>query len=362
MCTENYELAQQEAVLFAKQHLALAAQNIERQQFIVPDIISCVAQAGYLGASIPQKYGGRGYDSYQLCALHEVMAGVHGSLENLITVTGMVSTLLQRVGSAAQKAHYLPKLATGELIGAIALTEPNIGSDLVNVETELQQDGDGWRLNGKKKWITLGQIADFFIVLIHCGNQLATVLIDRNTDGFTITPLNDMLGLRGNMLAELHFNDCRLKEDALLGPLTPGVPLAVNFALNEGRFTTACGSLGLCRAAVDVAARYIRQRKQFKRPVIFSWHCSALVCHNADPNAQCATNVLQRGGIPRNAAPGHDKPNPDGEVCRFQSCGGRGREGGATARCEWLPCRLCRRTLLPRRQNHGNHRRDIANS
>lgn len=81
----------------------LAAQNIERQQFIVPDIISCVAQAGYLGASIPQKYGGRGYDSYQLCALHEVMAGVHGSLENLITVTGMVSTLLQRVGSAAQK-------------------------------------------------------------------------------------------------------------------------------------------------------------------------------------------------------------------------------------------------------------------
>ena len=74
MCTENYELAQQEAVLFAKQHLALAAQNIERQQFIVPDIISCVAQAGYLGASIPQKYGGRGYDSYQLCALHEVMA------------------------------------------------------------------------------------------------------------------------------------------------------------------------------------------------------------------------------------------------------------------------------------------------
>ncbi|MDH8270685.1 acyl-CoA dehydrogenase, partial [Klebsiella pneumoniae] len=78
---------------------------------------------------------------------------------------------------------------------------------------------------------------------------------------FTITPLNDMLGLRGNMLAELHFNDCRLKEDALLGPLTPGVPLAVNFALNEGRFTTACGSLGLGRAAVDVAARYIRQRK-----------------------------------------------------------------------------------------------------
>lgn len=113
MCTENYELAQQEAVLFAKQHLALAAQNIERQQFIVPDIISCVAQAGYLGASIPQKYGGRGYDSYQLCALHEVMAGVHGSLENLITVTGMVSTLLQRVGSAAQKSPLFAKAGNG---------------------------------------------------------------------------------------------------------------------------------------------------------------------------------------------------------------------------------------------------------
>ena len=115
----------------------------------------------------------------------------------------------------------------------------------------------------EKKWITLGQIADF-LCLIHCGNQLATVLIDRNTDGFTITPLNDMLGLRGNMLAELHFNDCRLKEDALLGPLTPGVPLAVNLRSMKA-VHHACGSLGLCRAAVDVAARYIRQRKQFKR-------------------------------------------------------------------------------------------------
>ncbi len=109
------------------------------------------------------------------------------------------------------------------------------------------------------------------------------MLIDRNTDGFTITPLNDMLGLRGNMLAELHFNDCRLKEDALLGPAHPQGTAGGEFcAFNEGRFTTACGSLGLCRAAVDVAARYIRQRKQFKRRLFFSWHCSALVCHNAD--------------------------------------------------------------------------------
>lgn len=103
MCTENYELAQQEAVLFAKQHLALAAQNIERQQFIVPDIISCVAQAGYLGASIPKNMADEVTILINCALCMEVMAGVHGSLENLITVTGMVSTLLQRVGSAAQK-------------------------------------------------------------------------------------------------------------------------------------------------------------------------------------------------------------------------------------------------------------------
>ncbi|HGM7842572.1 MULTISPECIES: colibactin biosynthesis dehydrogenase ClbF [Enterobacterales] len=265
MTNEYYNLVRQEAQLFAKRSLSNAAAEIERQQFIAPEIISLLAQAGYLGVSIAKKYGGSQFDSYQLCALHEVMAGVHGSLENLITVTGMVSVPLQRAGSVAQKQYYLPKLVTGELTGAIALTEPNIGSDLMNVETELQQDGDDWLLTGRKKWITLGQIADFFIVLARCGNQLATVLIDRNTEGFTITPINDMLGLRGNMLAELHFDRCRLKPDALLGQLTSSVPLAVNFALNEGRFTTACGSLGLCQAAVDVAARYIRQRKQFKR-------------------------------------------------------------------------------------------------
>lgn len=151
MCTENYELAQQEAVLFAKQHLALAAQNIERQQFIVPDIISCVAQAGYLGASIPQKYGGRGYDSYQLCALH----GSDGWGSRFVRKSHNSDWHGQHAaatrGQRSAKSPLFAKAGNGGIDRRDCLTEPNIGSDLVNVETELQQDGDGWRLNGKKK-------------------------------------------------------------------------------------------------------------------------------------------------------------------------------------------------------------------
>lgn len=262
---EQYHSTQQGVAQFIKTELVGVAAQIEREQFIDTQIISKLAKAGYLGASINKKYDGSQMNSYQLCALHEMIAKVHGSLENLITVTGMVSTPIQRAGNTAQKNHYLPKLASGELVGAIALTEPNIGSDLANVETNLTKDGDKWRLNGKKKWITLGQIADFFIVLTQSGNQMVTVLIDRNTEGFTITPIRDMLGLRGNMLAELTFDNCRLEADSLLGQFSSGVPLSVNFALNEGRFTTACGSLGLCQGALDITDQYIRRRKQFKR-------------------------------------------------------------------------------------------------
>ncbi|OCG20185.1 MULTISPECIES: colibactin biosynthesis dehydrogenase ClbF [unclassified Gilliamella] len=261
---KEYNIILRNVNQFVKSKLNSVAAQIEREQFIDSQTISQLAKEGYLGASISKKYGGSQMDSYQLCALHEVIAGVHGSLENLITVTGMVSIPIQRAGNKIQKEYYLPKLASGELIGAIALTEPNIGSDLANVETQLTRDGDGWRLNGKKKWITLSQIADFFIVLTRCGNQMATVIIDRNTKGFTITPIRDMLGLRGNMLAELNFDNCRLENEALLGQISSGVPLSVNFALNEGRFTTACGSLGLCQGAVDITEQYIRRRKQFK--------------------------------------------------------------------------------------------------
>lgn len=261
---EQYHTTRQNVSQFVNSTLNGVAAQIERDQFIDAQIISQLAKAGYLGASISKKYGGSQMDSYQLCALHETIAAVHGSLENLITVTGMVSTPIQRAGNKAQKEYYLPKLASGELVGAIALTEPNIGSDLANAETQLTQDGDGWRLNGKKKWITLAQIADFYIVLTRFGNKMATVIIDRNTEGLTVTPIRDLLGLRGNMLAELNFDNCRLEADALLGQISSGVPLSVNFALNEGRFTTACGSLGLCQGAVDITEQYIRRRKQFK--------------------------------------------------------------------------------------------------
>lgn len=261
---EQYNITRQNVIQLVKSTLCGVAAQIDREQCIDAHIIAQLAKAGYLGASISKKYGGSQMDSYQLCALHEVIAGVHGSLENLITVTGMVSTPIQRAGNKAQKEYYLPKLASGELIGAIALTEPNIGSDLANAETQLTQDGDGWRLNGKKKWITLAQIADFFIVLTRCDNQMVTVIVDRNTEGLTITPIYDMLGLRGNMLAELNFDNCRLEADALLGQISTGIPLSVNFALNEGRFTTACGSLGLCQGAVNITEQYIRRRKQFQ--------------------------------------------------------------------------------------------------
>ncbi|HAT1772996.1 TPA: acyl-CoA dehydrogenase family protein [Legionella pneumophila] len=241
------------------------AKNFDKEQNIPRDFFYTLAQNGFLGACIPKQFGGQEWDELTIGLMHESFAKELCSLANILTVLGMVSKSLLQFGSKAQKQIWLPRIASGETLAALALTESNIGSDLEHVETQLLDAGDEFILKGSKKYITLGQIADLFLVLANCQGQPTAVLVEKDTPGLMISPMSNFLGLRSNMLAEIFFDNCRIPKTNLLGSIGIGFTYVIQTALDEGRYTTAYGCVGLGQACLDAARSYTQERKQFDR-------------------------------------------------------------------------------------------------
>lgn len=241
------------------------AKKFDKEQNIPRDFFYTLAQNGFLGACIPKQFGGQQWDELTIGIMYESFAKELCSLANILTVLGMVSKSLLQFGSKAQKQIWLPRIASGETLAALALTEPNIGSDLEHVETQLLDAGDEFILNGSKKYITLGQIADLFLVLANCQGQPTAVLVEKGTPGLIISPMSNFLGLRSNMLAEIFFDNCRIPKTNLLGSIGVGFTYVIQTALDEGRYTTAYGCVGLGQACLDAALGYTQERKQFNR-------------------------------------------------------------------------------------------------
>lgn len=237
----------------------------DKEQNIPRDFFYTLAQNGFLGACIPKQFGGQQWDELSIGIMHESFAKELCSLANILTVLGMVSRSLIQFGSDVQKKTWLPRIATGKTLPALALTESNIGSDLERVETQLLDVDGEFILKGSKKYITLGQIADLFLVLANCQGQPTTVLIEKDTPGLIISPMSNFLGLRPNMLAELFFDNCQIPKTNLLGGIGMGLTYVTQTALDEGRYTTACGCVGLGQACLDAARNYTQERKQFDR-------------------------------------------------------------------------------------------------
>lgn len=186
------------------------------------------------------------------------------SLVSVLTVHAMAVHALGRWGTHAQQAVWLPALLKGEKLGAFALSEPTIGSDARNVRARLQPDGDGWRLDGRKKWISGAQLADVFIIIARVEEQTAAVIVPRETLGLKIRPIRGMLGFRGAMLAELEFDNVRLPAESLLGAVGMGFSHVAGSSLDLGRFHIASGATGLIRACLEASFAYARERVQFE--------------------------------------------------------------------------------------------------
>lgn len=239
------------------------ADTYDREEYTPPTLIKEMAQEGYLGALIPMQWYGKEMDMITFGLLNEELGRGCSSLRSLLTVHSMVAHAILRWGSKPQKEHWLPKLATGEVIGAFGLSEPNVGSDAKSIETTAQLHGDAYILNGVKKWTTYGQIADLFLIFAQSGGQISAFLVARDTPGLVVQPLHGMLGTRASMLAELHLSDCHVAKEMLVGGRGFGLASVAQSSLDIGRYSVAWGCVGLAQRCLELSLEYANERKQF---------------------------------------------------------------------------------------------------
>ena len=263
--------AREEFRAFVAAEIAPHAGCWDRAAAIPMELVDRLRERGYLGSNVAAEYGGPGRDNVTYGLLTEEIAKGCSSVRSLLTVHDMVAHVIGRWGSPGQRERYLPAMARGEILGAFCLSEPNAGSDAKSVETVARDDGDAWVLDGRKKWITFGQIAGLFLVLAQVGEQLdgkpTAFLVERDLPGVTVKPLSGITGTRASMLAEIFFAGCRVPKENLIGKPGFGVSAVMSTALDHGRYSVAWGAVGLAQACLDASRAYAAERRQFGVPI-----------------------------------------------------------------------------------------------
>ena len=252
---------------FVAEHIAPEADAWDRQGSLPLEFVDKLRQQGYLGAPLPADIGGGGMDAITYGLLTEALGTGCSSVRSLLTVHDMVTLAIKRWGSPRLKEELVPRLARAEVLGALALSEPNVGSDAAGVETVAHAEGDDYVLNGRKKWITFGEIADFFLVLAQCkdaeGEQKPTAFVlPADTPGFSRRPLR-VAGTRASRVAELEIDGCRIPADHRVGKVGVGVSHVITTALDHGRYSVAWGAVGIAQACLDACLDYTSSRRQF---------------------------------------------------------------------------------------------------
>lgn len=260
--TEEQKNAQTNFRDFTRAEIIPYADQFDREEQTPRSVIEKMAHQGFLGAILSPEWGGLGLDMVTLGILHEEIGYGCSSLRSLLTVHSMVSFAIQKWGSKQLRARWLPLLASGQRIAAFALSEPGVGSDAKSIETTAVPRGDQYLLNGRKKWITYGQIADVFLLFAQVEGKVSAFLIERDTQGFSTIPISGMLGTRASMLAELHLQDCLVPKENLVGGLGFGLASIATSALDIGRYSVACGSVGIAQAALNASLAFTSTRKQ----------------------------------------------------------------------------------------------------
>lgn len=255
------ESRQEEFRAFVSLHVEPCAEQWDRQQKIPDSALARLAKSGYLGCCVPHEVGGLGWDVAAFGLLHEAFGKGSSALTGVLTVQAMVSMALLKWGTSEQKKKWVPPLATGDMIGAFALTEAGAGSDTQSLTTVFVAQPGHFILNGSKKWISCAQFAGVFLVFGKLEGQPVACLVPRNSPGLTVTPIRDLMGFRAAGLGEIHFSDVVVPAENCVGK--PGYALShvAPVGLQYGRISTACSALGLLRGCLEESASYAIERK-----------------------------------------------------------------------------------------------------
>lgn len=236
------------------------------------DLYRKIAEQGFFGAVLPEKYGGQGVDYIAYALMTEEIARACSATRTLFSVQiSLVELPILKHGTEEQKAKYLPKLATGEMIGCFGLTEPNAGSDAANQQTMAREDGDYYVLNGQKTWISNGSIAHLALIIAQTDKSLGhkgmcAFLVETDTPGFSARPIAPKLGLKSSDTSELFLDNVRVHKSQMLGQKGEGFKVAM-YCLDQGRFSVAAGAVGVMQGCIDISKKYAMEREAFGQKI-----------------------------------------------------------------------------------------------
>ncbi len=252
--------------------VAPAAIRNDREERFPQEALDGLTRDGWMGLTIPEEYGGGGADPLTYCLVIEELGRGDANVRSILSVhLGLVAGSIARWGTEEQKQQWLPQMATGEALGCFCLTEPDHGSDPASLESTAVREGDSYRLNGSKIFITNGDIAGVALVMARTGGPgargVSAFLVPCDADGFTPKPIHGKLGLRSCDTAEIALDDVVVPASALLGEEGDGIKVALS-ALDDGRMSLAASCTGLAQNALEAMTSYAQQREQFGKPIV----------------------------------------------------------------------------------------------
>ncbi|WP_417363537.1 acyl-CoA dehydrogenase family protein [Galbibacter sp.] len=270
--TETQKLVAESARDFAKQYIQPYVMEWDEKQFFPVDVMKKAGEFGFMGILVPEEYGGSGFGYHEYIAVLNEISMVDPAIGLSIAAHNSLCTNhILSFGNEEQKAKWVPKLATGEWIGAWGLTEHNTGSDAGGMSTTAVKDGDHWVINGAKNFITHGKSGDIAVVIVRTGEKgdsrgITAFAVEKGTPGFSSGKKEDKLGMRASETAEMVFSDCRVPDANRLGAVGDGFIQSMKI-LDGGRISIGALSLGVANGAYKAALKYSKERVQFGKPI-----------------------------------------------------------------------------------------------
>ena len=270
--TDEQRLIKETAREFTDKEIVERTKMNARNHHFDLELVQKVAAQGYLGAIVPQQYGGAGLDYVSYGLIVEEIGRGDSAIRTVISVqTSLVCSAILKWGSEEQREKYLPRLCAGEWLGCFGLTEPDTGSDAANQKTRARRTDSGWVINGSKMWISMGDYAKVALIfaqtdpsLAHKG--LACFLVDTDQPGFKPQPIEHKMGLHASDTASIALEDVEVSDEDMLGEIGDGFKVAMS-ALDSGRYSVAAGCVGICQGCLEESVKYSKEREQFGKPI-----------------------------------------------------------------------------------------------